>query len=244
MPDIVDLHCLTWGSGTKRALLLHGVSSDAGGWWRVGPDLADLGYSVTAPDMRGHGGSPHADDYRLEAYRDDVLALGDGWDLVLGHSLGGAVALLCQLAHPPFARRMVLADPVVEVRDPDEALEWLMAPFTKPITVAEIAGAHPRWHPEDVRFKVGALVATTPEVLERTIRENHREFGESVTQLDIPTLIIGADPEIETLVTPEMGRQYAAANPLIAFTWLEGAGHSIHRERYEAFWALVTDFLG
>ena len=239
----IPLHTLTWGSGPKRALLLHGVSSDAGGWWRVGPDVAALGYTVKAPDLRGHGQTPPGDDYRLEAYRDDVLALGDAWDLVLGHSLGGAVAMLAQLARSVFAKRLILADPVVEVQDPDDAMEWLMEPFLNPITEAAIGAAHPRWGAEDVRFKVAALEATSPEVLRRTIWENHREFKESVDLLDIPTLIIGADPAIETLVTPEMGEGFAARNPNVTFTWIEGAGHSMHREDYPAFWAAVTRFV-
>ena len=86
-----------------------------------------------------------------------MLALGDAWDLVLGHSLGGAVAMLAQLARSSFARRLILADPVVEVQDPEEAMEWLMEPFLDPITEAAIAAAHPKWGAEDVRFKVAAL---------------------------------------------------------------------------------------
>ncbi|MBT8213274.1 MAG: alpha/beta hydrolase, partial [Acidimicrobiia bacterium] len=70
---MVEMMCRTWGSDPRNALLLHGVSSDSGGWWRLGPDVATLGYSVVAPDFRGHGSSPPGDDYRRESYRDDVL---------------------------------------------------------------------------------------------------------------------------------------------------------------------------
>ena len=38
----LDLSIRSWGSGPKQALLLHGISSNAEGWWRVGPALAEL----------------------------------------------------------------------------------------------------------------------------------------------------------------------------------------------------------
>jgi pimeloyl-ACP methyl ester carboxylesterase len=118
-----------------------------------------------------------------------------------------------------------------------------MEPFLNPITEAAIAAAHPAWGAEDVRFKVAALKSTSPEVLRRTIWENHREFKESVDLIDVPTLIIGADPDLETLVTPEMGEGFAARNPHVTFTWIEGAGHSMHREDYEAFTRAVLGFV-
>jgi pimeloyl-ACP methyl ester carboxylesterase len=48
---------LRWGSGTRHAVLLHGVTSSARSWWRVAPGIASLGYCVTAFDMPGHGES-------------------------------------------------------------------------------------------------------------------------------------------------------------------------------------------
>ncbi|NNK92056.1 MAG: alpha/beta fold hydrolase, partial [Acidimicrobiia bacterium] len=211
--------------------------------WRLGPDVADLGYSVVAPDLRGHGASPHGEDYRLESYRDDVLALGGDWDLVIGHSQGGAVATLCQLADSGFARRLVLLDPVVDIADPEDALEWLMEPFLVPITEAQIAAGHPRWHPEDVAFKVRALLATSPEVLEMTIRQNHRPFDGSITDLDVPTLLVGADPEVDALVSKERGEAMAAANPLVEYVIIPGAGHSLHRDDYLVLWAAIEPFI-
>jgi pimeloyl-ACP methyl ester carboxylesterase len=90
-----------WGSGDRTALLIHGITSDGGTWWRLGPALAAEGYTVSAVDLRGHGDSPRAAIYGLADYVDDVTALGTApWDLVVGPSLGGAIALSAAAARP------------------------------------------------------------------------------------------------------------------------------------------------
>ncbi|HSK98147.1 MAG TPA: alpha/beta fold hydrolase, partial [Euzebyales bacterium] len=65
----VALPTLEWGvHGSRRALLLHGLSSAASTWWRIADALAGAGYRVTAPDLRGHGNAPHTSSYRLSGY--------------------------------------------------------------------------------------------------------------------------------------------------------------------------------
>ncbi|MFT5197354.1 MAG: pimeloyl-ACP methyl ester carboxylesterase, partial [Cellvibrionaceae bacterium] len=53
----MKLHTLTWGDPTaeRSAVLIHGVTSNAQSWIRVGPRLAEQGYYVVAPNLRGHG---------------------------------------------------------------------------------------------------------------------------------------------------------------------------------------------
>ena len=142
---LVDLIVRQWGAGARRIMLVHGLSSSAEGWWRLGPDLAAAGYEVAAPNLRGHGGSGDGDGFSLDAYRDDVLALGGGWDMVLGHSLGGLVVLACQLADPGFARSLVLEDPFLRPQPTPEMVAWLLADYEEPITEARLAAARPRW---------------------------------------------------------------------------------------------------
>ncbi|WP_317628661.1 alpha/beta fold hydrolase [Gordonia hankookensis] len=42
-----------WGEGDRVAVLLHGMTTDSGSWWAVGPALAARGYRVVAPDLPG-----------------------------------------------------------------------------------------------------------------------------------------------------------------------------------------------
>jgi pimeloyl-ACP methyl ester carboxylesterase len=93
-------------------LLIHGIAGCAEQWDQVMPLLAER-YTVLAPDLLGHGQSAKPrGDYSLGAYavgvRDLLLALGHRRATVVGHSLGGGVAMQFAYEYPPFAERLVL----------------------------------------------------------------------------------------------------------------------------------------
>lgn len=93
-------------------LLIHGIVGCAEQWDQVVPLLAER-YTVVAPDLLGHGQSAKPrGDYSLGAYaasvRDLLLALGHRRATVVGHSLGGGVAMQFAYEYPPFAERLVL----------------------------------------------------------------------------------------------------------------------------------------
>lgn len=111
-----------WGSGSP-VLLLHGVTSSGGSWWRIGPALAAAGFTVVAPDMPGHGETPPPGVVgggsfpvdiaaRLVLELVETLGLPPAELAVAGHSWGAIVA-----AHLPTVglgpRRLVLLDPPV-----------------------------------------------------------------------------------------------------------------------------------
>jgi len=241
--SVVSLQTRRWGSGDRRILLLHGLSSSGEGWWRVGPDLAAAGYSVVAPDLRGHGDSGDGDGFRLTAYRDDVLALGDGWDVALGHSLGGLVVLACQLADPGFARSLVLEDPFLRPPAGPETVDWLLTDYAEPITEERMAASRPRWQKEDVAAKVRALRSAGPHVILGTMDEiGGVDLWPGMADLNVPTLLMGADPAGDAFVSREDGVA-AAANPLVHFEVVPGSSHSIHRDSYDAFRSVLTGFM-
>jgi pimeloyl-ACP methyl ester carboxylesterase len=241
--ESLNLHTLTWGSGPKRALLVHGLSSNAAGWWRLGPDLAEEGYTVIAPDLRSHGDSPKSNDLSVPGYASDVLALGSGWDLVLGHSLGGSVVLACLDADPHFAARLILEDPAIRLQDNPLVRAWLMDVFQRPLTTEQIALDSPRWHIEDARTKAEALRKSGPEAVDRTLRAQTWDGTPILTAITIPTLLLGADPSLVALVPPELGKSFAAANPSIQFETVANGSHSIHRDEYVLFWDRIRDWL-
>ena len=93
-------------------LLIHGITGCAEQWDQVIPLLAER-YTVVAPDLLGHGESAKPrGDYSLGAYavmvRDLLVALGHRRATVVGHSLGGGVAMQFAYEYPPFAERLVL----------------------------------------------------------------------------------------------------------------------------------------
>src|SRR5436190_21168576 len=100
----LELAYIRRGKGGYPLLLVHGYPETKRIWWRnIGP-LAEAGYQVIAPDLRGYGDSDvsTADVYDLAAWSRDLYLLVHG---VLGHErcgvvggdLGGAIA--CDLLH-------------------------------------------------------------------------------------------------------------------------------------------------
>ncbi len=239
MTDPVALATTIWGDGPHRALLIHGLTSAASTWWRVGPRLAALGFSVVAPDLRGHGRSPKGGSLSIDSHRDDVRLLGRGWDLVIGHSLGGAIATSVVAADPAFAARLILEDPAL---DSKTTAEFIAASLQDPAypTTAAIAAANPDWHPTDVAVKVEALLACGPDIAERTLADAAPwDLWGALASLRVPALVIAADVALGTLVDDA-----AEAGLDAAFHRVAGAGHSVHRESHETFMALVEGFVG
>lgn len=99
------------GSG-PLLLLIHGIAGSSATWEKVLPGLAER-YTVVAPDLLGHGQSAKPrTDYSLGAYasaiRDLLGALGYERGTILGHSLGGGVAMQFAYQFPERCERLVL----------------------------------------------------------------------------------------------------------------------------------------
>ena len=95
-------------------VLIHGITGSASQWNPVIELLSDR-YSVLAPDLLGHGESAKPrGDYSLGAYavmiRDLMVALGHRRGTIVGHSLGGGVAMQFAYEYPVLAERLVLVD--------------------------------------------------------------------------------------------------------------------------------------
>jgi pimeloyl-ACP methyl ester carboxylesterase len=93
-------------------VLLHGITSTSDAWRGVMPTLAE-NYTVIAPDMIGHGRSAKPrGDYSLGAYaagvRDLLAVLGFERGTVVGHSLGGAIAMQLAYLFPEYVERLAL----------------------------------------------------------------------------------------------------------------------------------------
>ena len=102
-----------WVAGSGPVVgLIHGIASTSDSWREVMPRLAER-YTVIAPDMLGHGRSAKPrGDYSLGAYasglRDLIAVLGYERGTVVGHSLGGGVAMQFAYQFPEYTERLVL----------------------------------------------------------------------------------------------------------------------------------------
>src|SRR5438067_2174179 len=121
-------------------LLIHGIAGTNGVWEDVFPELA-TDHTVIAPDLPGHGESgASAGDYSLGAMaatvRDLLIALGHERATVVGHSLGGGVAMQFSYLFPEYAERLVLISSGGLGRTVNPALRLAALPGAELVTAA------------------------------------------------------------------------------------------------------------
>jgi esterase len=101
------------GAGGPPIVLLHGLLGSSRNWQTAGRDLA-AGRRVFALDLRNHGLSPHASEMSYGSMMGDVVgwldAHGTGPVELVGHSMGGKVAMLLACRHPERVARLVVVD--------------------------------------------------------------------------------------------------------------------------------------
>lgn len=260
MPDAVELATQEWPptqagpDGAPLAVLVHGLTGWHRTWWRVGPALAERGWRVVAIDQRGHGHSPRINGYAtvgdLAADLGAVIErLGAPADVVIGHSLGAAVAAELMYLRPELARRVVLEDPPAITRADDA--DWLIrldaelrAAVADPeAEVARELGENPAWLEGDARQDVEGKQLVDGEGLLASFR---RDTGHRVLAvagpLQVPALYLLADAERSAFPEPARSQLRAILPPNARIVDFD-SGHTIHRDRFDDYMKTILDWL-
>mgnify|MGYP000964623754 CR=1 FL=1 len=94
-------------------LILHGLFGMSDNWKTLGNRFVD-NYQVHLIDHRNHGRSFHADEFNYEIMVEDVKAYIDFHQLqhvtLLGHSMGGKIAMLFATIYPEYVEKLIIAD--------------------------------------------------------------------------------------------------------------------------------------
>ena len=123
------LHVVSEGQGSPPIVFVHGLGSSAATWAECMAQLAGH-HLVVAIDLLGHGGSPVPDDPaeytrdRALADIDEVLASLPEPAVLVGHSLGGYLALAHAATRPGAARGIVVLNTGPGFRDPEKREGW------------------------------------------------------------------------------------------------------------------------
>lgn len=231
---MAELSVHEWGAGDRVAVLVHGITSDHGSWWRVGPELAGRGYHVYAPDLRGHGHSPRG-SYTLSAWADDLVeSVPPEPELALGHSLGALV--LAAAVDRLRPHRVVYEDPAWSA--PTDGRQEVANRFRAQNgwELADIQAFYPRWVPAACEAKLAALrrwdPATTDFILTGLSRFDPPPPA-------APAQVMLADPS--TLITPERAERLRETGFEVRV--VSGAGHVIHNDDFEGFLAALDGWL-
>jgi pimeloyl-ACP methyl ester carboxylesterase len=251
-------------------VLLHGIASTSDTWSPVAGALA-VNHTVLAPDLLGHGASAKPrGDYSLGAFasgvRDLVAALGHDRATVVGHSLGGGIAMQFAYQFPERVERLVLIASGGLGREVHPLLRAATLPGSE-LVLALLGGG---W----VRATLGALGATLARLGLRTgedlagvatgigslgdadargafvhtARAAIDPGGQRVSATDrlylaerLPTLIVWG--ERDPIIPAAHGVAAHDAIPGSRLELFAGAGHFPHREDPVRFVAVLEDFL-
>lgn len=237
----MKLNTRTWGdpAATRSAVLIHGVTSSAASWVRVGPELAAWGFYVVASELRGHGDSPKADlHYSLDEMLGDLPeSVPAAPTLLVGHSFGGVMAILATLRGILKPSYVVLEDPVLHFADQQTPAGLLKNDEANlPRDVAGTLRANPKWLPIDAEGKVASLRAIDWDHMRQVFADNapwDLRPDLRVMARAVPTRLIL--PESSFYVPPADAAEIEADLGPGTVVRVRGAGHSIHRDDLGAF---------
>jgi pimeloyl-ACP methyl ester carboxylesterase len=252
-----ELHFSTSGSG-KPLVILHGLFGSGKNWQSHARQFADQS-EVFMVDLRNHGQSFHADEMNYPVMADDVAQLLHRLGLsncdILGHSMGGKVAMMLALQDPDLVARLIVADiaPVAYFHQYDDLINPILALPLETLESRAQADQLLRQNiPEDqlrafllqnlVREATGWRWRVNWEVIQRDM-EWLTGFGELSQDwfIKLPALFLRGEKsdyigEAEIEVIQQRFQNYRIET-------IEAAGHWLHAEKPEFFNRLVVDFL-
>jgi pimeloyl-ACP methyl ester carboxylesterase len=242
---MATLNVMRWGDrGAARTLVaLHGITANAGAMTAPARLLADRGWQVLAPDMRGHGESTRADgnfsfDSLLADYAENLPAEPD---VLLGHSFGGTLAQLGVLQGVFRPKALLLEDPVSHFADkatPKAMLDWDEANL--PHDIDGLMKLNPGWSRRDAAWKVVSLEQISFDDARSAFAGNApwdlRDRAAEIARM-LPTVWVLPE-ESRFVPAGDVSRLRREAGER-SVAVIAGVGHSIHRDATEAFVDIV-----
>ncbi|SHI31768.1 Pimeloyl-ACP methyl ester carboxylesterase [Hymenobacter daecheongensis DSM 21074] len=255
----MQLHFRELGQGTPL-VILHGLFGTSDNWQTLAKRWSET-HRVVVVDLRNHGRSPHAAEHSYELMSQDVLALFDQLGLpeatLLGHSMGGKVAMRFALDHPERLTRLIVLDiapRLSDMRHQDDILAGLNAVNLATLQTRQEADTALAQHIPDVGVR--------QFLLKNLYRKEDNSFAwrQNLAALTAQMAAIGAEitglhpflkPALflrggkSDYISPE-DKLYGipALFPNSQVETVVDAGHWLHAEKPEEVYGLVEAFMG
>jgi pimeloyl-ACP methyl ester carboxylesterase len=267
-----DLNLLHLGESGSRVVFLHGLFGQGRNWMTVAKALADR-HRVTLVDLPNHGRSAWTEhvDYLDMAAQVAAVLEADGPATVVGHSMGGKVAMVLALTRPDLVERLVVADmSPVDYSSEAEATGGVLG-YARILLDLDLTQVHRR---EDADRLLAAQVPSP--TIRSFLLQNLRRDGESAGRgeggwrwaanleaivRDGATLsgwpeaqLAGRGPypgrvlwmagQSSGYVQPAYDEAMRRWFPHYRKVTIKGAGHWLHSEKPDVFIATLRRFLG
>jgi len=247
------------GRSGPPVVLLHGWGAFKELWWSTLLALAPS-YRAFALDLPGHGASPLGGHSHMPAIAAAVSQFCDehGLDEValVGHSLGGNVALELALSRPRLVSRLVLVAPAADAHalppyvgtyiHPDYGWTALRFARLMQTVMRPIGDRVPHLHGNGLLRPFLRRVAYAsrhdPTALHTLLAGMFANpLGQRARALAVPTLVVGG--QFDSVVPPAEARRIAACIPAARFALIRGAMHNPMDERPASFERVLLAFL-
>ena len=251
----MKLHYQQQGAGTPL-VILHGLFGTLENWGSQTKALAEH-FKVIAVDLRNHGRSPHSDTMNYTAMVEDIIELLDDLGLdsvdVMGHSMGGKVAMQLALTYPERIQKLIIVDisPVTYSHHHKDVLKGLFSVDLQQLKSRSEAD------------KQLSIYISEPGIraflLKNLYRDDNKQFQ---WRMNLPTLSkeynkiseapCGTPFSGTTLFIKGSESDYIQAEhrdsiltlfPQATYKLIQGAGHWPHAEKPAVFTKLLLNFL-
>ena len=250
--------CAVGHAQRRPVVFLHGIGGGKAQWSAQLDLLADHCWRAMAWDMPGYGESvPPAPAFSFEALADSLVRLLDSLDIdraiLVGHSMGGMVALEAHALAPERIAGLVLACTSAAFGKPDgswqrQFIADRVAPLDAGLGMSAVAARQVpnMMHtaaPESAREAAIRIMSAVPEATYRAALQALSRFDrrDVLPLIAVPTLVLAAadDGQAPSAVMEKMASRIDGAE----FEVLAGCGHLANLEQPAAFGRAVLEFL-
>ncbi len=251
------LHSIILGTG-KPLIILHGFLGMADNWKTLGKLWSENGYQVHLLDQRNHGRSFHSDDFSYELMAQDVKEYCDHHDLqninLIGHSMGGKVAMELANLYPKLIDKLVVADIAPKTYAPHHS------DIIKALESVDFNLVKRRNDADEMMATLIPDTGTRQFLLKSLYRKEKTTFGwrfnlevlgnsqhmigqhkEFDTTIKVETLFVRGGNSGYILDNDKVSIDYAFAKAQLKT--IPNAGHWLHAQQPQLFYETVTEFL-
>lgn len=259
----LNINCYRSGEeGSHRVgpsvILAHGIT-DNGQCWNPLAEVLTESYDVVSLDARGHGFSDRPErGYGSREHAEDLAGLIKALKLVhpalIGHSMGADNVAMMAYMRPDLPSCIVLEDPPwraltkqpTQQEAEERAEQWreqirFRQRHSREEVIAQGREIHPDWSESEYEPWADAKLQVDVSVLEYVT--SRTPWSVMIRSIRCPTLLVTGDPMEEAIVTREIAEEICRMNENFEWVRIEGAGHSIRRDRFEQYAGAVTEFL-
>ena len=238
-------------------IVMHGVFGSSDNWQTVGKEFA-ADHKVYLVDLRNHGKSPHSETFDYASMADDIVTLMDAEGMssanLLGHSMGGKVAMNLASRFPERVTKLIVVDIAPKYYPPHHS--QIFQGFRS----VDLSALKSRRDADEQMAKVIQNIGVRQFILKNLDRDEHGNF---IWKLNLDVIEkkaneIGAGMQDEAsfdgvtlfisggksdYILPDDHENIKSRFPEASIKTIEGAGHWVHAERPNELKEMVLNFL-